>query len=95
MTFKKNYRPISLLHSILKMFERENFKQMSEYFENNYLIFKKTNMDLEKNYSTKFASLHLTDYLNFKTDQMSTPLSIFLDLSKAFDSFDHKFYYQS
>ena len=47
-------------------------------------------MDLEKNHSTEFASLHLTDYLNFKMDQMRTPLSIFLDLSKAFDTLDHK-----
>ena len=27
-------------------------------------------MDLEKNHLTEFASLHLTDYLNFKMDQM-------------------------
>ena len=60
---------------------------MSEYFENNNLII--TNMDLEKNHSTVFASLHLMDYLNVKMDQMSTPLSIFLDLSIAFDTLDH------
>ena len=47
-------------------------------------------MDLEKNHSTEFASLHLTDYLNFKMNQMSTPLSIFLNLSKAFDTLNHK-----
>ena len=62
---------------------------MSEYFENNDLIFK-TQYGFRKNHSTEFASLHLTDYLNFKMDQMSTPLSIFLDLSKAFDTLDHK-----
>ena len=47
-------------------------------------------MDLEKNNSTEFTWLHLTDYLNFKMDQMSTPLKVsFLDLSKAFDTLDH------
>ena len=46
-------------------------------------------MDFEKNHSTEFAALHLTDYSSFKMDQMSTPLRVFLDLSKAFDTLDH------
>ena len=62
---------------------------MFEYFENNVLIFK-NQYGFRKNHSTEFASLHLTDYLNFEMDQMSTPLSILLDLSKAFDTLDHK-----
>ena len=83
-----NYRPISLLPSISKIFENVIFNQMSKYFENNDLIFK-NQYGFRKNHSAEFASLHLTDYLNFKMDQMSTPLSIFLDLSKAFDTLDH------
>ena len=35
-----NYRPISLLPSISKIFEKVIFNQMSKYFENNDLIFK-------------------------------------------------------
>ena len=35
-----NYRPISLLPSISNIFEKVIFNQMSEYFENNDLIFK-------------------------------------------------------
>ena len=86
--FFSNYRPLSLLPSISKIFDKVIFNQMSEYFENNDLIFKKQ-YGFRKNHSTEFASLHLTDYLYFKMDQMSTPLSIFLDLSKAFDTLDH------
>ena len=52
---------------------------MSDYFENNDLIFK-NQYGFRKTHSTEFASLHLTDYLNFKMDQMNTPLSIFLAL---------------
>ena len=62
---------------------------MSEYFENNDLIFK-NQYGFTNNHSTEFASLHSTDYLNFKMDQMSTPLSNLLDLSKSFDTLDHK-----
>ena len=47
-------------------------------------------MDLEKQHSTAFASLHLTDYLNLKINKLSTPLSIFLDLSKSFETLNHK-----
>ena len=35
------------------------------------------------------AALHLTDCLNFQMDDMRTPLNIFLDLSKAFDTLNH------
>ena len=61
---------------------------MSEYFENNDLIYKNQNGFI-KNNSTEFASLHLTDYLNFNIDHMSTPLSIFQNLSKAFNILYH------
>ena len=42
----------------------------------------------EKN-STELVSLHLFDYLNYEMDNMNTPLNIYLDLSKAFDSLNH------
>ena len=61
---------------------------MSEYFQNNDLIFK-NQYGFRKNHSTEFASLHLTDNLNFKMDKMSTLSSIFLDLFKTFDTLDH------
>ena len=51
---------------------------MSEYFENNYLIFQ-NQYGFRKQHSTEFTSLHLTDYLNCLMDKMSTPLGIFLD----------------
>ena len=83
-----NYRPISLLPSMSKIFEKVIFKQLSYYFEENCLIF--TNQyGFRKQHSTEHAALHLTDYLNTEMDNMNTPLSIFLDLSKAFDTLNH------
>ena len=67
---------------------------MSEYFKNNNLIFQ-NQYRFRKPHSTEFASLHLTEYLNVKMDQMSAPLSIFLDLSKAFDTVTTQLYHQS
>ena len=91
-----NYRPISL-STISKIFEKVIFMQVSEYFENNNLIFN-SQYGFRKKHSTEMAALHLTDCLNFQMetdclnfqmDDMRTPLNIFLDLSKAFDTLNH------
>ena len=42
-----------------------------------------------KKHSTELGSLHLTDYLGHEMDIIKTPLNIYLDLSKCFDSLDH------
>jgi len=83
-----NYRPISLLSSISKIFEKVIFNQVSKYFEINNLIFN-NQYGFRKKYSTEIAALHLIDCLNFQMDQMKIPLNIFLDLSKAFDTLNH------
>ncbi len=41
-------------------------------------------------HSTEFAALHLIDRNMIEMDNMDTPVNIFLDLSKAFDTLDHK-----
>ena len=51
-----NYRPISLLSSISKIFEKVIFMQVSEYFENNNLIF---------NSQYGFRKKHSTEWLRY------------------------------
>ncbi len=41
-------------------------------------------------HSTEFATLELIDRVIVEMDKNNTPLKIFLDLSKAFDTLDHK-----
>ena len=83
-----NYRPISLLPSVSKIFERAIMIQLTEYLEDNKLIH--INLyGFRKFLSTEYAALHLVDYLNYEMDSRRTPVTIHLDLSKAFDCLSH------
>ena len=46
-------------------------------------------MVLEKKHSTELAALELTDQVTEYLDSGKLSISIFLDLSKAFDTLDH------
>jgi len=83
-----NYRPISLLPSISKIFERIIFQQLFEYLNNNKLI-SCEQFGFRPGYSTELASLRLIDHITKQMDQMELPLNIYIDLSKAFDTLDH------
>ena len=83
-----NYRPISLLPSMSKIFEKAILLQLIDYLESNKLL-NPYQYGFRKKHSTELASLHLVDYLSSELDNMNTPLNIYLDLSKAFDSLNH------
>ena len=83
-----NYRPISLLPSVSKIFERATMIQLTEYLEDNKLIHS-NQYGFRKFHSTEYAALHLVDYLNYEMDSRRTPVTIHLDLSKAFDCLSH------
>ena len=80
-----NYKPISLLPSISKIFEKVILEQLSTYMDNNNLIHKHQ-YRFRKHHSTEYATLHIVDYLNYEMDLKRTPINLYLDLSKAFDS---------
>ena len=83
-----NYRPISLLPVISKVIENKLYNQLSLYFESNKL-FLIVNNGFRPNHSTEQANLELTDRITSAMDNNDVPISIFLDLSKAFDTIDH------
>ena len=83
-----NYRPISLLTSVSKVFERVMFDQLYDYFISNGLFFD-SQYGFRKSHSTELAATELIDRLKQKLDEKETPFSIFLDLSKAFDTLNY------
>ena len=87
-TIFSNYRPISLLPSISKIFEMVILIQLATYWNRKNLIYKHQ-YGFRKSHSTEYASQHIVDYLNYELDKNRTPTNIYLDLSKAFDSLYH------
>ena len=83
-----NYRPISLLPSISKIFEYVVFYQLMEYFIE-HSLFSMQQYGFRPGHSTELAALRLVDQLNKQMDKMNTPINIYIDLSKAFDTLDH------
>ena len=83
-----NYRPISLLPTISKLFEKVVYKQLYDYFTKNDLFYK-SQYGFRQKHSTELAALELSDRLYDQLDKGEIPIAIFLDLSKAFDTLDH------
>ena len=83
-----NYRPISLLPSISKLFEKVIYQQLYKYFEDSNLLYEKQ-YGFRKGHSTELASLELVNRLLSKMDKGRVCPAIFIDLSEAFDTLDH------
>ena len=83
-----NYRPISLLPSISKLFEKVVSNQVSEYFMKNNL-FHDGQYGFRDSHSTELANIELADRIISALDEKQLPVTIYMDLSKAFDTLDH------
>ena len=83
-----NYRPISLLPAISKIFEKAIYLQTYEYFCENNLFFP-SQYGFRKGHSTEFAGQEVVEKIIEQMDKGNIPVNIYLDLSKAFDTIDH------
>ena len=71
------------------MFEKIIFNQLQEHFITNKL-FCDGQYGFRERHSTELAALELIDRIVLAMDKGEIPFSIFIDLSKAFDTLDHK-----
>ena len=83
-----NYRPISILPAISKIFERVIFNQTHQYFNEKQLYYD-SQYGFRKSHSTELASYELVDRIISQMENSEIPLNIYMDLSKAFDTLDH------
>ena len=83
-----NYRPISLLPCFSKIFEKSVHQQLYTYF-NSQKLFTSNQYGFRPQHSTELATLEFIDSILKLLDDGKIPFSIFMDLSKAFDTLDH------
>ena len=88
VTLLNNYRPISLLPCVSKIFERVLFNQLYEYFDRNDLL-TQHQYGFRKIDSTEFAAMELIDRVANLLELGKIPFNLYIDLSKAFDVLNH------
>ena len=84
-----NYRPVCSLSPLSKIIEKVINNRMVNFLDDNE-IFSKTQFGFRKNMGTEAALANYIDHLQTNLNKGDPSISIFLDLSKAFDVMDHK-----
>ena len=84
----RNYRAISLLAVISKIFEKLIYKRIYFYLDQKKLIYSKQ-FGFRANYSTNHAIISLTEHIRELLDKGEYVCGVFVDLEKAFDTVHH------
>ena len=83
-----NYRPISLLSSISKIYEYVIFHQLLNYMDTNKLFYN-VQYGFRPRHSTELAAIRFVTDLIKDMDNYKIPTTVLIDLSKAFDTLNH------
>ena len=83
-----NYRPISLLSNINKIFEKTLHSRLTSFLDKHSILYS-LQFGFRKGYSTSHAVLYLTELIHNAIDKGGYACGVFLDLQKAFDTVDH------
>ena len=83
-----NYRPISVLSNIDKIFEKLMQSRLIEFLEERQILYYRQ-FGFRKDFSTNHAILTLLESLQKALDDRQFASRIFIDLEKAFDTVSH------
>lgn len=87
-TLPKNYRPISILSTISKVFERLLHNTLDSFLSK-FNVVNKNQFGFQKNSGTLSACTKLISDLQDSLDKRKYAAAIFIDLQKAFDTVPH------
>ena len=84
-----NYRPISILPVISKVYKKNFYCRLDDYFSTNNIL-SSSQFGFRSGASTEHAVLKFTDDILKCFDDNKIGIATFMDLSKAYDCIDHK-----
>lgn len=84
-----NYRPLSLLPTISKMYEKAMYNRLITYLDSNNLI-DHSQHGFRKGKSTKTATVQFVESIVDAIDRGEKCVGVFMDLKRAFDTVCHK-----
>lgn len=83
-----NYRPISLLHPLSKLFEKCIHSRLDKFLTKNQLLYN-NQFGFRSNSSTEHAVTRIFNQISQNVDENKVVCTVFLDLKKAFDTVNH------
>ena len=86
----ENYRPISLLPFMSKLFEKLVYQRLLSFL-NAHSVINKCQFSFRKNHSTCDALIYFHETLLQSLSKKLFTVAVFIDYSKAFDVIDHSF----
>ena len=86
---KSNYRPISVLPILSKVYEKHIHESLYEYCNKNNILHN-LQSGFRKGYSTESALIRIIDQMLFDLDSNKISGLVFVDYKKAFDLIDHE-----
>ena len=82
-----NYRPVSILPSMSKIFEKEIVQQLSTFFDNK---FNSCVSGFRKGYSCETVLVNMIESIKRSLDNGNIVCAVLMDLSRAFDCVPHR-----
>lgn len=85
----ENYRPVSTLPIFGKIFEKIIYKRLYKFFASKGIL-SESQFGFRKGHSTSHAVHHSVNIIKEAHKNKKHVIGVFIDLSKAFDTLDHK-----